>query len=101
VKRPWRNPGWYSTEFDSISDDKHKASARIDEVFVNERPLRWVPAREQLEPGSFFWSAGGEGDPAGGTCACGSLRRAFDGNVRPAAMESPWVISSMQVNPSS
>jgi hypothetical protein len=57
VKRPWRNPSWYSTEFDSISDDKHKASARLDEVFINERPLRWVPARDQLEPGSFYWSA--------------------------------------------
>jgi hypothetical protein len=57
VKRPWRNPGWYSPDFDGISDDKHKASARLDEVFVNERPLRWAPGREQLEPGSFYWSA--------------------------------------------
>jgi hypothetical protein len=57
VKRPWRNPGWYSAEFDSIPDDKHKASARIDEVFINERPLRWAPAREQLEQRSFYWSA--------------------------------------------
>ena len=57
VKRPWRTPGYYHREFDEISSDKRKASARLDEVFVNELPLRWAPSREQLEPGSFSWSA--------------------------------------------
>jgi hypothetical protein len=57
VKRPWRNPGFYDPGFDDISDDKYKASARLDEVFVNEVPLRWVPSRDKLEPGSFYWSA--------------------------------------------
>jgi hypothetical protein len=57
VKRPWRSAGFYAPDFDNISDDPYKASARLDEVFVNELPLRWVPGRDRLEAGSFYWSA--------------------------------------------
>jgi hypothetical protein len=59
VKKPWRSRLYYDKKImDGISADKYKASARMEEVFVDGKPLRWVPDRKHLErePNSFLWT---------------------------------------------
>jgi len=69
VKRPWTKEGWWSDALcRGISAAPYQDSARIDQVFVNETPLQWVPSRKELKPGCFYWNAKKEkkSEPADG-----------------------------------
>jgi len=62
VKRPWTRANYWEDWMKEDSVAPYGSSARIDEVFVNEEPLQWVPSRAELKPGSFVW----RGAPQGG-----------------------------------
>ena len=61
VKRPWTKRFWWSDASKNISVGPHRASARMEQVFVNGVPLQWVPSRKELVPGSFYWLGQKEG----------------------------------------
>ena len=61
VKRPWTKRFWWSDASKNISVGPHRASARMEQVFVNGVPLQWVPSRKELVPGSFYWFGQKEG----------------------------------------
>ncbi len=56
VKRPWnQEKRQWDDSMKAISDAPYGRSARQEEIFVNERPLAWVPSRAELVPGSLVW----------------------------------------------
>ncbi|MDI9432420.1 MAG: right-handed parallel beta-helix repeat-containing protein [Planctomycetota bacterium] len=61
VKRPWTRANYWEDWMKQDSVAPYGSSARIDEVFVNEQPLQWVPSRAELKPGCFVWTGASQG----------------------------------------
>ncbi len=55
VKRPWTRTNYWEDWMKEDSVAPYGSSARIDQVFINEEPLQWVPSRQELKPGCFVW----------------------------------------------
>ena len=66
VKRPWHRENYWNETMRRISSAPYQESARVDQVFVNESPLQWVPTRKDLRPGCFVWDMGKNNNPSGG-----------------------------------
>lgn len=62
VKRPWTRRLYWVEWMRDLSETPYRDSARMEQVFVNEEPLQWVPSRADLKPGCFHW----KGDPKDG-----------------------------------
>jgi len=57
---PWRERYPYDgTVMDGSGNLPYNSAARREQVFVNRAPLQWVPDRQSLIRGSFFWAADG------------------------------------------
>jgi len=61
VKRPWTRGNYWEDWMREISVAPYGRSARIDEVFINEQPLEWVPSRAELKAGCFVWKGADQG----------------------------------------
>jgi len=61
VKRPWTRANYWEDWMKDDSVAPSGSSARIDQVFVNEEPLQWVPSRVELKPGCFVWRGAAQG----------------------------------------
>jgi hypothetical protein len=59
IKRPWQGWSWWINSNVEISRAPYGESARGEQVYLEGKPLQWVPAKVALVPGSFFWPKDG------------------------------------------
>ncbi len=60
VKRPWRQRMFYDAQsMDGMGMAPFHSSARMEQVFIDGKPLQWTPDRSSLQEGGFCWAADG------------------------------------------
>jgi len=60
VKRPWHPRFPYDADsMDKASNAPFQCSARMEQVFVDGKPLQWFPEKKMLEDGGFWWAPDG------------------------------------------
>jgi len=60
VKRPWRPRMFYDAKsMDGMGMAPFHSSARMEQVFIDGKPLQWTPDRKSLKPWCFYWAPDG------------------------------------------
>jgi len=67
VKRPWAQIfKWHwgdESTYPEVANENSPfmSAGRMENVFINGIPMQWVPRKEDLAPGRFFWNGSAEG----------------------------------------
>ncbi len=67
VKRPWAHIfKWHwgdESTYPEVANENcpFMSAGRMENVFIDGVPMQWVPKKEDLAPGRFFWSGSAEG----------------------------------------